>query len=189
MSSGENFVTVVIPAFVLAVACVAVLLDARAARRMRRRALSSIPVADMPLYFAYGANMDAAAMAQRCPVSRLIGGGHLPRHRFIMMREGYASVIRDPARTVWGVLWELDSADIPALDRYEGVAGGLYTKATLPVRTRRRRQARPDLSRRLHGARPTAARLPRCGPGGGTRRATATVLHQGTQRWARGRPT
>ncbi len=89
----------------------------------------------MPLYFAYGANMDAAAMALRCPVSRLIGGGHLPDYRFIIMREGYASVVRDPTRIVWGVLWELASDDIPALDRYEGVAGGLYTKATLPVRT------------------------------------------------------
>lgn len=90
----------------------------------------------MPLYFAYGANMDAAAMASRCPLSRLIGGGHLPEHRFIIMREGYASVVRAPRRTVWGVLWELASADLPSLDRYEGVAGGLYTKAALPVRTR-----------------------------------------------------
>jgi len=89
----------------------------------------------MPLYFAYGANMDAAAMALRCPVSRLIGGGHLPGYRFIIMREGYASVVRETGRTVWGVMWELASDDIPALDRYEGVAGGLYTKATLPVRT------------------------------------------------------
>jgi gamma-glutamylcyclotransferase (GGCT)/AIG2-like uncharacterized protein YtfP len=89
----------------------------------------------MPLYFAYGANMDAAAMALRCPVSRLIGGGHLPGYRFIIMREGYASVLRDPRRTVWGVLWDLAGDDIPALDRYEGVAGGLYTKATVPVRT------------------------------------------------------
>ncbi|MHB2206101.1 gamma-glutamylcyclotransferase family protein [Methylobacterium sp. CM6257] len=88
----------------------------------------------MALYFAYGANMDAAAMALRCPVSRLVGGGHLPNHRFIIMREGYASVVRDPARTVWGVLWELALDDIPALDRYEGVAAGLYVKATLPVR-------------------------------------------------------
>ncbi len=87
----------------------------------------------MPLYFAYGANMDAAAMASRCPVSRLVGGGRLPRHRFIIMREGYASVVRDPAHTVWGVLWDLALDDIPALDRYEGVAGGLYTKAALPV--------------------------------------------------------
>lgn len=89
----------------------------------------------MPLYFAYGANMDAAAMALRCPVSRLIGGGRLEGHRFIIMREGYASVVRNPARTVWGVLWELASDDIPALDRYEGVAGGLYRKAALPVRS------------------------------------------------------
>jgi gamma-glutamylcyclotransferase (GGCT)/AIG2-like uncharacterized protein YtfP len=89
----------------------------------------------MPLYFAYGANMDAAAMALRCPVSRLVGRGRLPRHRFIVMREGYASVVRDPARTVHGVLWKLASQDIPALDRYEGVAGGLYAKAALPVTT------------------------------------------------------
>ena len=89
----------------------------------------------MPLYFAYGANMDAAAMALRCPVSRLIGGGQVPGYRFIIMRAGYASVVRAPGRTVWGVLWELASADIPALDRYEGVAGGLYIKAALPVRT------------------------------------------------------
>lgn len=89
----------------------------------------------MPLYFAYGANMDAAAMALRCPVSRLIGRGRLAGHRFIVMREGYASVVRDPARIVHGVLWELALDDIPALDRYEGVASGLYAKANLPVRT------------------------------------------------------
>ena len=95
----------------------------------------------MTLYFAYGANMDAAAMAVRCPVSRLIGGGQLPGYRFIIMREGYASVVRDPRRTVCGVLWKLASDDIPALDRFEGVAGGLYTKAALPVRA-------PDGTRR-----------------------------------------
>ena|ERR1700712_268053 len=89
----------------------------------------------MPLYFAYGANMDAAAMALRCPASRLIGRGQLHRHRFIIMREGYASVIRDPVRTVWGVLWDLSLADVPALDRYEGVAGGLYSKSSQPVVT------------------------------------------------------
>jgi gamma-glutamylcyclotransferase (GGCT)/AIG2-like uncharacterized protein YtfP len=89
----------------------------------------------MPLYFAYGANMDAAAMALRCPVSRLVGAGRLPGYRFIIMREGYASVVRDPTRTVHGVLWALALDDIPALDRYEGVAGGLYAKATLPVIT------------------------------------------------------
>ncbi|KQT78753.1 gamma-glutamylcyclotransferase family protein [Methylobacterium sp. Leaf466] len=89
----------------------------------------------MPLYFAYGANMDAGAMALRCPGSILIGQGRLHRHRFIIMREGYASVVRDPAATVWGVLWDLKLADMPALDRYEGVSGGLYVKASQPVVT------------------------------------------------------
>ena len=89
----------------------------------------------MPLYFAYGANMDAAAMALRCPVSRSIGRGRLAGHRFIVMREGYASVVRDSSRTVHGILWDLALDDIPALDRYEGVASGLYVKAQTSVRT------------------------------------------------------
>ncbi|GJD94667.1 gamma-glutamylcyclotransferase family protein [Methylobacterium iners] len=91
----------------------------------------------MPLYFAYGANMDAAAMALRCPGSVLLGRGRLHRHRFIVMREGYASVVRDPNATVWGIVWDLALADVPALDRYEGVAGKLYTKASQPVATER----------------------------------------------------
>ena len=89
----------------------------------------------MPLYFAYGANMDAAAMARRCPDSRLVGRGRLNRHRFVIMKEGYASVVRAPGATVWGVLWDLSLADVPALDRYEGVAGGLYVKAYQPIAT------------------------------------------------------
>jgi gamma-glutamylcyclotransferase (GGCT)/AIG2-like uncharacterized protein YtfP len=87
----------------------------------------------MPLYFAYGANMDAVAMAARCPRSTLIGQGRLNRHRFIIMREGYASVVRDPRATVHGILWDLALGDVPALDRYEGVASGLYVKAMQPV--------------------------------------------------------
>ena len=89
----------------------------------------------MPLYFAYGSNMDAAAMARRCPASKLIGPARLNRHRFIIMKEGYASVLRDSRATVWGVVWDLALADIPALDRYEGVASGLYIKAYQPVVT------------------------------------------------------
>ncbi|RYE82539.1 MAG: gamma-glutamylcyclotransferase, partial [Hyphomicrobiales bacterium] len=36
----------------------------------------------MPLYFAYGANMDIAAMRERCPRSTPLGLARLPRHRF-----------------------------------------------------------------------------------------------------------
>jgi gamma-glutamylcyclotransferase (GGCT)/AIG2-like uncharacterized protein YtfP len=87
----------------------------------------------MPLYFAYGSNMDRDAMARRCPASTPLGLARLPRHRLVIMREGYASVVRDPRAVVWGMLWDLALADMPALDRYEGVAGGLYTKVQQAV--------------------------------------------------------
>jgi len=89
----------------------------------------------VPLYFAYGSNMDRGAMAARCPASKPIGTARLMRHRFVIMREGYASVVRDPRRTTWGVLWELALADMPALDRYESAAGGLYAKVSQMVLT------------------------------------------------------
>ena len=87
----------------------------------------------MPLYFAYGSNMDRAAMAGRCPRARAIGLGKLPRHRFLITTDGYASVVRDPARSVLGVLWDLALSDIPALDRYESLQTGLYTKISQPI--------------------------------------------------------
>jgi gamma-glutamylcyclotransferase (GGCT)/AIG2-like uncharacterized protein YtfP len=87
----------------------------------------------MPLYFAYGANMDAGAMARRCPRSKALGPARLARHRLAVMREGWLTVTRDPRSAVHGVLWELALADVPALDRYEGMAQGLYAKLTQPV--------------------------------------------------------
>ncbi len=87
----------------------------------------------MPLYFAYGSNMDRAAMAGRCPASTALGPARLARHRLIVTADGYASVVRDPRRTVWGLLWDIVLADMPALDRYEDVAGGLYVKVSQPV--------------------------------------------------------
>jgi hypothetical protein len=87
----------------------------------------------MPLYFAYGSNMDQAAMARRCPASRALGLARLPRHRFFISADGYASIIRDPRREVMGLLWDVPFSDIPALDRYESIGTGLYTKITQPV--------------------------------------------------------
>jgi gamma-glutamylcyclotransferase (GGCT)/AIG2-like uncharacterized protein YtfP len=87
----------------------------------------------MPLYFAYGANMDRDAMQMRCPKSRPLGRARLAGHRFVIMGSGYASVKRDPQRSVHGVLYDLAFADIPALDRYEDTGRGLYRKITQPV--------------------------------------------------------
>ncbi|KPF63471.1 gamma-glutamyl cyclotransferase [Bosea sp. AAP35] len=87
----------------------------------------------MPLYFAYGLNMDPAGMAQRCPRSKPLGLARLPRHRFIITRDGYASVIRDPREEVHGVLWDCALADIRSLDKFEELASGLYVKISQPV--------------------------------------------------------
>lgn len=82
----------------------------------------------MPLYFAYGSNMDAAAMRKRCPRSSWLGAARLMHRRFVIMRNGYASVEPDPTGTVHGVLFDLAAEDFPALDRYEGLSDGLYTR-------------------------------------------------------------
>jgi len=89
----------------------------------------------MPLCFAYGSNMDLAAMRARCPASRPLGAARLLRHRFFVTADGYASVARHPQGVVWGLLWEVALSDMPALDRYESVATGLYAKTVQPVVT------------------------------------------------------
>src|SRR5947209_19265663 len=77
--------------------------------------------------------MDLAAMARRCPASRPLGAARLARHRFAILQAGYATVVRDPSTTVHGLLYELALADVPALDRYEDIARGLYRKVVQPV--------------------------------------------------------
>jgi gamma-glutamylcyclotransferase (GGCT)/AIG2-like uncharacterized protein YtfP len=82
----------------------------------------------MPLVFAYGGNMDVAAMALRCPRSKPLGAARLMRHRLAAMREGWLSVVRDARSNVHGILWDVALADVAALDRFEGVHEGLYIK-------------------------------------------------------------
>lgn len=89
----------------------------------------------MPLYFAYGANMDVAGMTFRAPKARPLGLARLPRHRFVITEQGYASVVHDAHSAVHGLLWEVPIGDIRALDRFEEVDRGLYVKITQPVIT------------------------------------------------------
>ena len=85
------------------------------------------------LYFAYGSNMDVAAMGVRCPTARVVGRATLPHHRFVIMPDGYANVVVDPADQVHGLLWEAADADMRALDDYEEVDAGLYVRISLVV--------------------------------------------------------
>ena len=87
----------------------------------------------MPLYFAYGSNMDVEAMARRCPRAKPLGLARLARHQLAIMREGWLTAVRDPSSDVHGVLWDASFADMRALDQYEQLASGLYAKAQQPV--------------------------------------------------------
>jgi gamma-glutamylcyclotransferase (GGCT)/AIG2-like uncharacterized protein YtfP len=85
------------------------------------------------LYFAYGSNMSRGPMRSRCPTAEESGLAILRGYRFVIMANGYASVVPAAGADVHGLLWRIDPQDLAALDDYEDVAGGLYRRATLSV--------------------------------------------------------
>jgi hypothetical protein len=107
----------------------------------------------MTLYFAYGSNMNHAAMTRRCPDARAIGPARLDGYRFFIGLEGWGSVRMSAGDRVHGVLWSLSPRDIAALHAYELLHKGLYEVRTLSVlRDARRVPAMIYLlRRRLHG--------------------------------------
>ena len=80
----------------------------------------------MTLYFAYGSNLNRAAMARRCPGARAIGPAALEGYRFFIGIDGWGSVKPAPGDSVHGVLWRLTARDIAALHAYELLHQGLY---------------------------------------------------------------
>ena len=92
----------------------------------------------MPVYFAFGSNMDATQMARRCPGARPLDQATLLRHRLVFRGPsrnrggGVASV--DPAdhQEVRGLLWEITDDDLRTLDRVEG-APQWYKRASVVV--------------------------------------------------------
>jgi gamma-glutamylcyclotransferase (GGCT)/AIG2-like uncharacterized protein YtfP len=93
----------------------------------------------MTLHFAYGANMERAGMARRCPGAAALGPAMLEGFRFFVTRDGYASVMRAPGERVHGVLWRLTARDLAALNAFESLESGLYRRVMLPVRTGEKR--------------------------------------------------
>ena len=85
-------------------------------------------------YFAFGSNMLATQMHQRCPAAQDRGMARLDGWQFLINQEGYATIVPEQSAYVLGVLWSLTSACEAALDDYEEIATGLYTKAYLEIR-------------------------------------------------------
>ena len=109
----------------------------------------------MTLYFAYGSNMNRAAMARRCPGARAIGPATLERYKFFVGIDGWGSVKPSAGERVHGVLWRLTPRDVAALHAYELLHKGLYDVRHLPVRSgAQRRTAMIYLLRRRSAGRP-----------------------------------
>ena len=92
-------------------------------------------ISAMVLHFAYGSNMSRPHMRVRCPDARAIGTVTLADWRFVICPDGFASLVRRPGCRVHGVLWQLSARDVAAINAYENVAGGLYLRRRLPVRS------------------------------------------------------
>ena len=84
--------------------------------------------------FAYGANIDAPAMRQRCPTAVCHGLAILHDHRPCAMQEGWLTIVKEPGWKTPGLLWTLETSDVQALDIYEDVDTGLYVKEARTVR-------------------------------------------------------
>lgn len=83
------------------------------------------------LYFAYGSNLNKRAMAHRCEAATSIGKFYLDDASLVF--RGVADCISAPGARCPGGVWKITAACERALDRYEGIAHGLYSKEYLPI--------------------------------------------------------
>src|SRR5687767_6545074 len=81
----------------------------------------------MPLYFAYGSNMDLDQIVVRCPSAKfqhaaVARGFRLGFTRFSKKRGcGVADLVAETGEEVWGAVFKIAELDVAKLDRSEGV--------------------------------------------------------------------
>lgn len=88
------------------------------------------------LYIAYGSNLNMKQMARRCPGAKVVAKSWIHDHRLVfqgMAFGAHANIIPEEGYDVPVAIWEITARDEWELDRYEGVAGGYYTKETMEV--------------------------------------------------------
>ncbi|WP_344871209.1 gamma-glutamylcyclotransferase [Allokutzneria multivorans] len=95
----------------------------------------------MPLYAAYGSNMEPDQMKQRAPYSPMSGTGWLVGWRLTFGGEdlgwegALSTIVEEPDSQVFVVLYDVSPEDEARLDRWEGKELGLYKKIRLRVQT------------------------------------------------------
>ena len=95
----------------------------------------------VPLYAAYGSNMDPSQMHSRCPHSPFAGTGWLPNWRLTFGGEdlgwegALATLVEEPGAAVFVALYDITAQDRVALDKWESADSGLYRTSRLRVST------------------------------------------------------
>jgi len=95
----------------------------------------------MAMYAAYGSNLDPERMALRAPHSPLRGSGWLLGWRLTfggdeLSWEGpLSTIVEDAGHQVYVALYDLTPADEKALDQWEGLDIGVWTKIRVRVST------------------------------------------------------
>ena len=68
------------------------------------------------LYFAYGEDLPRSGFTRRFPEAEWFGPARLEDHRLVADAAGLANVRPEAGATVWGALWLVPGAMLPALD-------------------------------------------------------------------------
>ena len=95
----------------------------------------------MPLYAAFGSNMDPRRMSDRCPHSPLRSTGWLVGWRLTFGGEEHgwdgalATIVEDPLDQVFVAIYDVTDEDVSHLDVLESADTGLYRKTKVRVST------------------------------------------------------
>ena len=95
----------------------------------------------VPLYAAYGSNLDPRRMGERCPHSPLRGTGWLLGWRLTFGGEdlgwdgALATIVEDPLEQVFVAVYDITDEDERLLDGWESADSGLYRKTRVRVAT------------------------------------------------------
>jgi len=90
-------------------------------------------------YFAYGSNMSTGYIHEYCPSAKFVMRATLPNYHIEFRRfstdlqGGISSMIAAPGEMIQGVLFDIDPAELDALDILEDVPKGLYVRETFLV--------------------------------------------------------
>ncbi len=108
-------------------------------RNLARDQMAALRTTTEDLYFAYGSNLNAAQMGERCPGAQVVGRMTLPDHALAFVGRGkhrggggVATVVARTGSKVEGLVHALTAGDWARLDKIEG-NGRSYDRRPLTV--------------------------------------------------------